>query len=73
MRSCLLLFVLVGFLLAPSVAMGLGADHPPGQPVFGTDAWPKGLAELVNSPLRVHGYFVNEIDVLFFLQGTPTN
>src|SRR5262249_10819958 len=70
MRISLRLFVVVGFLLVPSLALGLGADHPQGQPVFGSDRWPKGLADLVNSPLRVHGYFVNETDVFFFAGDT---
>ena len=30
------------------------------------DKWPAGLAELVNSENRVHGYFVNWEDVFFF-------
>jgi hypothetical protein len=56
--------------LVPSLALGLGGEYPPGQPVFGTDAWPKGLVELVNSPLRVHGFFVNWQDFFYFAGDT---
>lgn len=51
-------------LLIPTVAWGLGADHP--STPISNDKWPKGLAELVNGENRVHGYFVNAIDILFF-------
>ena len=29
--------------------------------------WPKGMSELVNSPERIHGYFVNSEDIFFFV------
>jgi hypothetical protein len=47
-------------------ALGLGGDHPNGQPVGGSSEWPAILKELANSPRRVHGYFVNAKDYLFF-------
>jgi hypothetical protein len=51
----------------PSLALGLGADHPPG-PVGPASYWPAGVSELVNRPQRVHGYFVNA-EVVFFYAG----
>src|SRR5688572_1630563 len=65
MRSRLFLTALLIAAL-PSVAWGLGADHPSDRPVGRGDKWPKGLKELVNVPQRVHGYFVNWQDVFFF-------
>lgn len=51
-------------LIIPTVVWAYGSDHL-GQPV-NYDRWPKGLAELVNAENRVHGYFVNWVDVFFF-------
>jgi hypothetical protein len=56
-------------LMAPTLAWGLGADLPSTAVTNGK--WPKGLAELVNTPARVHGYFVNAADVLFFAGDAP--
>jgi len=70
MRTFSRLFVVTGCLLVPSLVLGLGGEYPPGQPVFGTEAWPKGLIELVNSPLRVHGNFVNWQDFFYFAGDT---
>lgn len=50
--------------LPPRTGFGLGADHPKGE--VSSNAWPKGMSELVNSPRRIHGYFVNAEDVFFF-------
>ena len=44
----------------------LGGDHPNGQPVGGSSEWSAVLKDLANSPGRVHGYFVNANDFLFF-------
>ena len=51
-------------LLISTVAWGLGADHP--STPIDNEKWPKELAALANSENRVHGFFVNQIDVLFF-------
>ena len=53
-------------------AFGLGADYPNGQLVGGSSAWPEGLKELVNTTNRVHGFFVNAEDIIFF-SGGATN
>ena len=49
---------------------GLGADHPPGALIGGPLDWPEGTRELVNREGRVHGYFVNACDILFFAGDT---
>ena len=38
--------------------------------VGGTDKWPQGLRELANRESRVHGYFVNVEDILFYTGDT---
>lgn len=53
-------------------AFGLGSDYRNDQPVGGTSTWPAGLKELVNTPNRVHGFFVNAEDIFFF-SGSATN
>lgn len=53
-------------LLAVPHAFGLGSDYPNDEPVGGSDAWPAGMKELVNASNRVHGFFVNAEDQLFF-------
>jgi hypothetical protein len=67
-QFCTVLFAALA-LLIPTIACGLGADHSRG--AVNNDKWPKGLAELVNSANRVHGFFVNEIDILFFRGDAP--
>ncbi len=64
-------FVLALLILcfAAAQALGLGADHPKG-PITLSDKCPIGLAELVNRPDRVHGYFVNWEDVYFYAGDT---
>jgi len=62
--------VLAMCLAFPSLAWGLAGAHPNDQPVGGTDAWPRGLKELVNSHERVHGFFVNWEDVFYFAGDT---
>lgn len=52
-------------LLSPRQAFALGADHPKGE--VSSEAWPKGMAAIVNSAQRIHGYFVNAEDVFFFV------
>lgn len=51
---------------------GLGSDYRNGESVGGTDGWPAGLKELVNTTNRVHGFFVNAQDYFFF-SGNATN
>lgn len=62
MRTYIIL--LIALLFMPGVAQGLGADHDK-RPV-NNDGWPKGLADLVNSDNRIHGFFVNWQDYFFF-------
>ena len=49
---------------------GWGADYPPGTPAGWSPDWPEGTKELVNREGRVHGYFLNACDVLFFAGDT---
>jgi len=49
-----------------TLALALGANHPKGQPVGGTNGWPEGLKELVNINARTGGFFVNSDDVFYF-------
>ena len=63
MRRHLLAF-LVGWTFCLSV-LAAGGFHEAGR-VSGQADWPKGLADLVNDPSRVGGYFVNSDDRFFF-------
>jgi len=66
MKTILNISVLTFLLVAaPSQCFALGADHPKGA-LHKASHWPEGLAKLVNSPGRIHGYFVNATDVFFF-------
>jgi len=47
-------------------AFPLASNHPPGLPVGQQPDWPEGLADFLNSPGRVHGYFVNANDFFFY-------
>jgi len=69
MRYPLKAFPALLTLLLPAIVWGLGADHPPG-PIGGTGAWPQELKALVNTDNRVHGFFVNGEDILFFRGNT---
>jgi hypothetical protein len=62
--SLILIGVTLSIFLALPAALALGADHP--NQVVSSSVWPKGMSALVNSPERVHGYFVNSGDVFFF-------
>ena len=53
-------------------AFGLGMDYPNDRPVNNNPSWPKGMAKLVNTTNRVHGFFVNAEDIFFF-SGSATN
>lgn len=66
MRITPLLAASIWAVLIPTLAEALGSDHPNDTPIGGTDKWPAGLTELVNTDQRVHGYFVNWEDILFF-------
>jgi hypothetical protein len=68
MRIFASLLTVVLSALLPSVAWGLGSDHP-GGPVK-RDHWPTGLDAIVNSPERIHGYWVNWSDTFFFAGDT---
>ncbi len=51
-------------------AFPLAAGHPPGHPVGQNPEWPAGLADLLNSPGRVHGFFINANDFYFYREDT---
>lgn len=62
-RECfMVLFVLV---LLSASAFGLGADHRKGE-LPPHDGWLKGTYEAVNLPSRVHGYWINSSDTMFY-------
>lgn len=65
-RICLTVFASL-LVVAPPL-LGLGADYPKGP--LGNSAWPKGFAEVVNRPERVHGFFVNSVDMFFYAGDT---
>ena len=67
MRACLPVLTVL-FFAAPEV-FGLGSDHPNGL-VDGHPHWPQGLKDLVNREGRVHGFWVNEVDVFFYAGDT---
>jgi hypothetical protein len=64
----ILLTLLICVLGGRQTAMALGADHPKGK-VSAMSGWPKGMAELVNSDARIHGFLVNAVDIFFFQGG----
>ena len=49
-----------------AVALAMGGDHPTDHPVGGQAGWSAGLRELVNTPGRVGGFFVNASDFFYF-------
>jgi hypothetical protein len=67
LRSSLrLVFIVIALSLFGGIraAFALGSDHP--KQAVSASSWPKGMSNLVNSPERIHGYFVNAEDVFFF-------
>jgi hypothetical protein len=70
MSRMLALAIAVITLLFCASAFPLAANHPPGLPVGQNPEWPAGLADLLNSPGRVHGYFVNANDFFFYREDT---
>lgn len=63
---CRMGFPFFAFLLStPALCYGLGADYQPGDlPLHNT--WPSGFYDAVNQPQRVHGFYVNFSDCLFY-------
>ena len=56
---------IVGIALTPILAFGMGADHSPGDlPLH--EGWPAGVYDIVNQANRVHGFWVNSSDILFY-------
>jgi len=53
------------FLLAPTLCLAMGSDHKSGD-LPPHDAWPTGVYDAVNKPNRVHGYWINSSDTLFY-------
>lgn len=62
-RPCFLALALLALFSAS--AFGLGADHKKGE-LPPHDGWIKGTYEAVNLPCRVHGYWINSSDALFY-------
>jgi hypothetical protein len=66
MRKVLLLGIAV-LLLDSAIARGIGFDYPPqGKKVSPLKHWPAGLADLINSAERVHGFVVNASYTCYF-------
>ena len=64
-------FLFLVFVVTASVALGMGSDHKLGD-LPQHDGWPSGVYEVVNQPNRVHGYWVNSSDTLFY-RGTHSD
>ena len=47
------------------MSMPMGADHEPGS-LSKSSAWPAGFHAAVNKPNRIHGYWINTSDMLFY-------
>lgn len=56
---------IVGIALLPMLAFGMGADHRSGD-LPPHDGWPTGVHDIVNQANRVHGFWVNSSDTLFY-------
>jgi hypothetical protein len=59
------LSVFLSIVLLSATALGLGADHKNGD-LPRHDGWLAGTYEAVNLPCRVHGYWINSSDTLFY-------
>ncbi len=71
MRKNAVPFVVVLITLMGSIpALPMGGDHPAGEPIGQHPEWPAGLADLLNSGGRVHGYWVNANDWFFYAGDT---
>ncbi len=59
-------FVSVALMVScQSIAFGLGSDHRSGDlPV--TAQWTQAIYQALNQPFRIHGFWVNSTDVLFY-------
>ena len=68
------LLILCALIIAALDVFALGSDYPDGKLVAGAQlkTWPAGMEGLVNSPTRVHGFWVNSEEIFFF-SGTATN
>ncbi|MCU0709455.1 MAG: hypothetical protein MUF23_14290 [Pirellula sp.] len=55
-------------ILTLSSAFGMGSDHKKGT-LPPHDGWIAGTYEAVNLPCRVHGYWINSSDTLFYKEG----
>lgn len=56
---------ILSLFLTVQLVLAMGADHPKKE--VSSSAWPEGMSEMVNSPERIHGYFVNAEDVFYFV------
>jgi hypothetical protein len=57
--------IMLSLLITPSYCFGLGADHKNGD-LPQHEGWTSGTYEAVNRPSRVHGYWINSSDTLFY-------
>jgi hypothetical protein len=62
------------FIITALNAFGLGSEYPKDRPVTGAQisSWPTGMLELVDSPSRIYGFWVNSEEIFFF-SGMATN
>jgi len=56
---------LLTLLLVPNLCLAMGSDHKSGN-LPPHDGWPTGVYDAVNKPNRVHGYWINSSDTLFY-------
>ena len=68
-RTTFLFFLTV--LITPTLCSGMGSNHKPGD-LPPHSGWPVGVYEAVNQPNRVHGYWINSSDILFY-KGSNTD
>lgn len=64
----MILLLTLAIILVPSYAYGMGSDHKPGNLPFHA-AWSDGVYKAVNQSTRVHGFWVNSVDRLFYQGG----
>ncbi len=60
--------VIATLVLISSTALGMGSDHKKGT-LPPHEGWLAGTYEAVNLPSRVHGYWINSSDTLFYRDG----
>lgn len=68
LKWTVVLFLAVALVILPQTSRG--DEYSNDEPVTAAPEWPAGMKDLVNAYARVHGYWVNAVDVFFFTGGT---